>query len=77
MRIGSEFLVALAAAEAARPIAVPVACLFTPHDNLVMPQDTALLAGARPVAVPGEGHLSILESAAAAEAIAKAARDAR
>jgi hypothetical protein len=33
-----------------------------PHDNLVAPQDSSILPRARNVAIPGRGHVDVLES---------------
>ena len=62
MRRGSAFLAALERSEGERPVAIPALSIRTPHDNIVMPQATCELGWARNAVVPGEGHLSILES---------------
>jgi triacylglycerol esterase/lipase EstA (alpha/beta hydrolase family) len=62
MARGSEFLRRLEAAEAANPPSVPTTSIYTPHDNLVAPQDTSRLPWARNVTVPGVGHVSIIAS---------------
>jgi predicted alpha/beta hydrolase family esterase len=60
MHRGSTFLAALAATEAAHPPAVDATSIYSPHDNLVSPQDTSRLPWARNVAIPGMGHVAIL-----------------
>jgi len=67
MHRGSAFLAALAAAEAASPPAVDATSIYSPHDNLVSPQDTSRLDWARNVAIPGVGHVAILGSARTSE----------
>lgn len=62
MARGSEFLRRLEASEAASPPAIPATSIYTPHDNLVSPQDTSRLPWARNVTVPGVGHVSIIGS---------------
>ena len=42
--------------------AVPTTSIYTPHDNLVAPQETSRLPWARNVTVPGVGHVSIIGS---------------
>jgi triacylglycerol esterase/lipase EstA (alpha/beta hydrolase family) len=62
MQRDSDFLRALARAEAARPPQVPTTSIYSVHDNLVSPQDTSRLAWARNVALAGLGHVAILAS---------------
>lgn len=62
MHRGSEFLRALAAAEQAHPRRIPTVSIYSPHDNLVSPQETSRLAWAKNVALPGFGHIHILAS---------------
>jgi len=62
MHRGSDFLRALERAEAGSPPTVPTLSIWSPHDNLVAPQDTACLPWARNVALPGLGHVAILGS---------------
>lgn len=56
MRRGSSWLAALDA----RSSAGHVTTVFSHHDNIVYPQTTAALAGARQVAVGGAGHVALL-----------------
>lgn len=72
MRLASAFLAALAAHERAAPPAVPFTCVYSIHDDVVMPQDTSALPWARNVRLAGEGHLSILDC----DAVLAAVRDA-
>jgi len=60
MQRGSAFLADLAAREGAQGPGCPVTSIYTPHDNLVAPQDTSRLAWARNIAIPGRGHVDIL-----------------
>jgi pimeloyl-ACP methyl ester carboxylesterase len=58
MRPGSAWLLALAAAEdSARRAAIT--SIYTLHDNIVAPQDSPALAGARLVALAGVGHVAM------------------
>lgn len=58
MEPGSAFLAALEAAEGEAP-RVPTLSIYSPHDNIVVPQATSRLPGARSVALPGLGHIAI------------------
>jgi triacylglycerol esterase/lipase EstA (alpha/beta hydrolase family) len=60
MHRGSAFLESLSANEAAHPPDVDATSIYSPHDNLVSPQDTSRLAWARNVAIPGVGHVHLL-----------------
>lgn len=62
MRRGSEFLRGLEAAEARMQRRFPATSIYSPHDNLVAPQDTSRLPWAETVAIPGLGHIDILAS---------------
>ena len=62
MHRGSDFLLSLEASESAAPPAVDAVCIWSPHDNLVAPPHTSLLAWARSVALPGIGHVAIIDS---------------
>ena len=55
------------------PVTVPSVALYSPHDNYVMPQDSAKLQGAQLIALPGLGHLAMATSPAVLEAICAAA----
>jgi pimeloyl-ACP methyl ester carboxylesterase len=59
MRRGSSWLRDLNAASEASP-SVPVTTILTWHDNVVVPQPTARLEGARNIEVSGMGHLTML-----------------
>jgi len=65
MQPGSEWLSALAQT----PLSVPAVAVYSPHDNYVMPQDSAKLAGAQWVPLPGLGHLAMAGSPAVLAAI--------
>jgi triacylglycerol esterase/lipase EstA (alpha/beta hydrolase family) len=59
MRIGSAFLMDLERRENGAA-AVPTLCVYSCHDNLVAPYDSASLEWARNVAIAGRGHFEIL-----------------
>ncbi|HSN21217.1 MAG TPA: alpha/beta fold hydrolase [Usitatibacter sp.] len=65
---GSDFLVGLARAESALPGPETVS-IYSTHDNMVMPQASSRLEGARNVAIPGLGHIAMLSSPRLLEAL--------
>ncbi len=71
MESGSDWLQQLGR----EPLTVPSVALYSPHDNYVMPQDSAKLPGARVIALPGLGHLAMLSSPAVLEAITAAVEE--
>jgi triacylglycerol esterase/lipase EstA (alpha/beta hydrolase family) len=62
MRPGSAFLRSLAVREGGAGPACETTSIYTPHDNLVAPQESSRLPRARNVVIPGRGHVDILES---------------
>lgn len=62
MHRGSQFLVQLCEKEGERGPECGVTSIYTPHDNLVAPQETSRLPWARNIAIPGRGHIDILGS---------------
>lgn len=68
MRPGSAFLADLERHEAAAGAPV-AASIYSPHDNMVMPQASSRVAGARNIAIPGVGHVAMLRSPRLAEAL--------
>ena len=62
MSPGSDFLRELERAEAATPPAVEALSIWSPHDNLVSPQDTSRLPWAREHVIPGVAHVGLLSS---------------
>jgi triacylglycerol esterase/lipase EstA (alpha/beta hydrolase family) len=62
MTPGSDFLRELERAEAASPPAVETLSIWSPHDNLVSPQDTSRLPWAREHVIPGVAHVGLLSS---------------
>jgi triacylglycerol esterase/lipase EstA (alpha/beta hydrolase family) len=76
MQRQSAFLKALCAKEEGRGPACPVTSIYTPHDNLVAPQDTSILPWAKNIALPGLGHLDILGSRALEEVLLEELRSA-
>lgn len=69
MRPGSTWLRDLARAEA-DGLAAPVVSIYSWHDNLVSPVSSSRLEGARNVALPGPGHLSMAFSRRVRQALA-------
>jgi triacylglycerol esterase/lipase EstA (alpha/beta hydrolase family) len=59
---GSPFLAELCAKEGSRGPECGVVSIYTPHDNLVAPQETSRLPWAKNIAIPGRGHVDILRS---------------
>jgi triacylglycerol lipase len=76
MQRGSRFLAEVCAKEAERAPQCPVTSIYSPHDNLVAPQETSRLAWAKNVALPGFGHLDILRSPRLAAAVLEELREA-
>ena len=75
MRRDSAFVTALARGEEGRaPCAMT--SIYSPHDNLVSPQDTCRLAWARNIALPGLGHIAILSSPAMRDVLLEELREA-
>jgi triacylglycerol esterase/lipase EstA (alpha/beta hydrolase family) len=62
MMRGSAFLARLAAFEGENGPGVKTLSVYSRHDNLVAPQDTARLPWARNLAFTGVGHVGILSS---------------
>ena len=62
MELASDFLRDLCGREGETGPACGVTSIYTPHDNLVAPQDTSRLPWARNIAIPGRGHVDILAS---------------
>jgi len=58
---GGQWLMRLAAAEAKSP-GVPVTSIFSWDDNMVAPQDSPRLPGAKTIALESVGHLELLQS---------------
>ncbi len=69
MQPDSEFLASLERREGAAGPAVDTVSIYSPQDNMVAPQDTCRLAWARNVALPGFGHIAILDSPELADAL--------
>lgn len=59
MARGSAFLAELERLENEDGPAVPALSLYSPHDNMVVPQASSRLAWARNVALPGYGHIAL------------------
>ncbi|MCC6534539.1 MAG: alpha/beta fold hydrolase [Burkholderiales bacterium] len=66
---GSSWLSALRAAEPAA-LSVPTTALYSLHDELVIPPQSALLEGARNIDVSGHGHVALLFSNRVAAVVA-------
>jgi triacylglycerol esterase/lipase EstA (alpha/beta hydrolase family) len=58
MQLGSPWLAALAATETAETRALFVS-LWSHHDNIIAPQDSSFLPGARNIAFSGVGHVAL------------------
>jgi triacylglycerol lipase len=56
MRPGNAWLTAL---NAESPVNVPITSIYTFHDNIVFPQDNAVLAHAKTIGLAGIGHLEL------------------
>jgi len=76
MERDSDFLKALCAKEGESGPAIGLTSIYTPHDNLVAPQDTSRLPWARNIAIPGRGHVDILASERLAAIVLKELREA-
>lgn len=66
---GSRWLEELAAAEA-RAVRVPTTSIFSWHDELIAPQDSSRLEGARNVALEHLGHIELVASPQVLELLA-------
>ena len=62
MHRGSRFLDELCEQEGEKGPACGVTSIYSPHDNLVAPQDTSRLAWAKNIAIRGRGHIDILSA---------------
>lgn len=71
----SRFLKTLCEKEGDAGPGVPATSIYTPHDNLVAPQDTSRLAWARNIPIPGRGHVDILASERLAAIVLKELRE--
>ena len=69
MQPASAFLRELCAREAERAPVCGVTSIYSPHDNLVVPQATSRLPWARNVALGGHGHVAILLSPRLADTV--------
>jgi predicted alpha/beta hydrolase family esterase len=76
MHRGSRFFDEICANEAERGPQCGVTSIYTPHDNLVAPQETSRLAWAKNIAIPGCGHLDILRSRRLFEVVLEELREA-
>jgi predicted alpha/beta hydrolase family esterase len=68
MRPGSRWLAELNAAQEGK-LGIPVATVYSLHDNYVIPAASARLEGARAIELRGLGHLSLLSSKRALEQV--------
>ncbi len=75
MRIQSRFLTDLTREEDGRS-RCSATSIYSPHDNMVAPQETSRLAWARNVPVPGLGHITILASRRSFDVLLEELRDA-
>lgn len=70
MELDSRWLAALASSEA-RGFAVPFTSIFSYHDNLVVPQSSAMHAAATNLPLAGTGHLTLVFSQRVVELVAR------
>jgi hypothetical protein len=77
MHRGSKFLRELFEKEGEKGPACGVTSIYSPHDNLVAPQDTSILPWAKNIAVPGRGHIDILSAPAVIRIVLEEVRDCR
>jgi pimeloyl-ACP methyl ester carboxylesterase len=75
MMLASDFLKELCRKEGERGPDCGATSIYSPHDNLVAPQDTSRLAWSRNIAVPGRGHVDILASERLVAIVAKELRE--
>jgi hypothetical protein len=75
MMQASAFLAELCRNEGGHGPECGVTSIYTPHDNLVAPQDTSRLPWARNIAIPGRGHVDILASDRLVAILAKELRE--
>lgn len=76
MERDSDFLRELCRREGNAGPGCAATSIYTPHDNLVAPQDTSRLPWARNIAVPGRGHVDILASDRLASIVLKELQEA-
>jgi hypothetical protein len=76
MERASDFIRELCRHEGDKGPDCGVTSIYTPHDNLVAPQDTSRLPWARNIAIPGRGHVDILASDRLAAIVLKELREA-
>lgn len=77
MHRGSAFLRELCENEGEEGPACGVTSIYSPHDNLVAPQDTSRLAWAKNIAIRGRGHIDILSAPELIRIVLQEVRDCR
>ena len=77
MHRGSAFLRELCENEGEEGPACGVTSIYSPHDNLVAPQDTSRLAWAKNIAIRGRGHIDILSAPELIRIVLEEVRDCR
>jgi pimeloyl-ACP methyl ester carboxylesterase len=75
MRRGSRFFGELCEREGEKGPECGMTSIYTPHDNLVAPQDSSRLPWARNIPIPGRGHIDILGSERLAAVLVKELRE--
>jgi PGAP1-like protein len=75
MSRGSRFLEELREQEGLRGPGCRVTSIYTPHDNLVAPQESSVLPWAKNIAIPGRGHVDILGAPQLVEVLVAELRD--
>jgi pimeloyl-ACP methyl ester carboxylesterase len=77
MHRGSQFLKELCEKEGDKGPACGVTSIYSPHDNLVAPQETSRLPWAKNIAIPGRGHIDILSAPELIRIVLEEARECR
>lgn len=75
LRIKSDWMLRMQALEA-QPCPAPIVSIWSPHENVILPQDSSLLTypNARNINMPGVGHNTLLYSPAVWKEVLKALR---
>jgi triacylglycerol lipase len=71
MYCGNAWLTKLEEDEKHRRGAVPVTCIYSENDDLILPANSCRLPNANNIALRGEGHVSLLYSAHVADLVAQ------
>jgi hypothetical protein len=77
MHRGSKFFAQLCDMEGEQGPKCGMTSIYSPHDNLVAPQDTSRLPWAKNIALPGRGHIDILSAPELIRIVLDEVRDCR